>query len=220
MTKFNASPRISITSKLDGIRSWSLQAIDTCPGSKGADGDLVDACKGCYATTGNYRYPNVIAPRVHNRADWENADWIDAMVQALDADRYFRWFDSGDAYAVELMEKIFQVMQRTPWVKHWMPTRMAKFAKFADILARMQALPNVSVRFSADSVDGTFTAGLHGSVIIPTPADLPAGAVLCQAYENAGKCSGCRACWNKDVQVIAYPAHGVKMQKVIRLKKT
>jgi hypothetical protein len=47
--------RISVTSKLDGIRSWSLQALETCPGSIADDGGLVDACKGCYATTGNVR---------------------------------------------------------------------------------------------------------------------------------------------------------------------
>jgi len=46
--------RISVTSKLDGIRSWSLQALETCPGSIESPGVLVDACKGCYATTGNY----------------------------------------------------------------------------------------------------------------------------------------------------------------------
>ena len=57
----SSSIRISVTSKLDGIRSWSLQAIDTCPGSLGSDGKLVAACLGCYATTGNYRFSNVKA---------------------------------------------------------------------------------------------------------------------------------------------------------------
>ncbi len=51
--------KLSVTSKLDGIRSWSLQALETCPGSLGSNGELVDACRGCYATQGNYRYPNV-----------------------------------------------------------------------------------------------------------------------------------------------------------------
>jgi hypothetical protein len=34
---------ISKTSKLDNIKSWSLQALTTCPGSKAKDGGLVDA---------------------------------------------------------------------------------------------------------------------------------------------------------------------------------
>lgn len=211
--------KISVTSKLDGIKSWSLQALDTCPASKNADGSLVDACKGCYATTGNYNYPNVKAPRAHNKEDWQRLEWVDDMVQALQDSRYFRWFDSGDMYAIGLAEKILEVMQRTPWVKHWLPTRMHKFPKFRGVLTEMQALDNVSVRFSSDSVTGQFIAGLHGSVIIPTIDDATKEMTICKAYENAGKCNGCRACWNKSVPVIAYPAHGVKMAKVIRIMK-
>ena len=211
--------KISVTSKLDGIKSWSLQALETCPASKNADGSLVDACKGCYATTGNYNYPNVKAPRAHNREDWQRLEWVDDMVQALQDSRYFRWFDSGDMYAIGLAEKILEVMVRTPWVKHWLPTRMHKFPKFRGVLTEMQALDNVSVRFSSDSVTGQFIAGLHGSVIIPTIDDAIKDMTICKAYENAGKCNGCRACWNKEVSVIAYPAHGVKMAKVIRIMK-
>lgn len=216
--KFTAQPRISVTSKLDGIRSWSLQAIDTCPGSVATPGTLVDACKGCYATTGNYNYPNVKAPRLHNRTDWECIDWVDAMVAQLQNDRFFRWFDSGDMFALGLAEKMFEVMQRTPWVSHWLPTRMHKFPKFRQVLTSMQALPNVMVRFSSDSVNGEYIDGLHGSVIVPTADDATEGMTLCKAYDHDGKCNGCRACYDKSVNVIAYPAHGAKMRKVIRLQ--
>ena len=211
--------KLSKTSKLDGILSWSLQALETCPASLNADGTLVDACKGCYATTGNYNYPNVKAPRIHNKEDWTRLEWVDDMVQALDSSRYFRWFDSGDMYALGLAEKILEVMIRTPWCKHWVPTRMHKFPKFRKVLQDMQALDNVSVRFSSDSVTGEFIQGLHGSVIIPTTDKATRSMTLCKAYENEGKCSGCRACWDKSVPLIAYPAHGKKMNKVIMLKK-
>lgn len=210
--------KISVTSKLDGIRSWSLQALDTCPGSIAAPGELVDACKGCYATTGNYRFENVKAPRRHNKEDWQRMAWVDDMVQELNKDRFFRWFDSGDMYTLALAEKILEVMKRTPWVSHWLPTRMYKFPKFRQVLAEMQALPNVSVRFSSDSITGDYTKKLHGSVIVPTAADIKPGMTLCRAYENEGKCSGCRACYDKKVKVIAYPAHGKTMHKVIKIK--
>ena len=210
--------RISKTSKLDGILSWSLQAIETCPASIGADGNLVAACSGCYATTGNYNYPNVKAPRLENKEDWKREAWVGDMVKALDSSRYFRWFDSGDMYSLGLAEKMLEVMKATPWCKHWLPTRMAKFSKFADVIARMQALDNVMVRFSSDSVSGEFDSR-HGSVIIESPEALPEGATLCEAYDNDGKCNGCRACYSKDVPLIAYPAHGRKMAKVIRIYK-
>lgn len=214
--------RISETSKLDGIKSWSLQALDTCPGSIAPGGGLVDACKGCYATTGMYHMPGVKAPRAENRIDWTRDEWVADMVAALrvtrkESSKYFRWFDSGDMYSVELAEKIYAVMLATPGVSHWLPTRMAKFGKFTVILAKMQALPNVMVRFSADSIDGSFVAGVHGSTIAPDAESVLPGSTLCGAYTRGGVCGGCRACYSKAVPVIAYPAHGAKMHKVIRL---
>lgn len=209
--------RLSKTSKLDGIRSWSLEALDTCPGSI-ENGELVDACKGCYATTGNYRFPNVKAPRLENKEDWKRLEWVDDMVKALDSDRYFRWLDSGDLYSLALAEKVLEVMKRTPWVKHWIPTRMYKFPKFRRVFEEMKRLDNVSVRFSSDSINGEFIPGTHGSTIVPSPDQLKTG-FLCKAYENEGKCSGCRACYDKNVSLINYPAHGKKMQKMIMLKK-
>lgn len=210
--------RISETSKLDGILSWSLQALDTCPGSRGADGELVPACSGCYATAGNYSRPNVIEPRLFNREDWQRDGWVGDMVLALEREEYFRWFDSGDMYSVELAWAIYYVMVLTPWVDHWLPTRMYKFAKFREVLEAMAALPNVMVRFSSDEVDGTYVPGVHGSCIVPADMPTPEGAKRCHAYEHEGKCNGCRACWDKNVPVIVYQAHGVKMAKVIRLR--
>lgn len=209
--------KLSKTSKLDGIKSWSLEAVETCPGSADGKGGLVDSCKGCYATTGMYVMGHVKAPRAFNKKDWQRADWVNDMVQALSKETHFRWFDSGDLYSLELAQKVLAVMRATPHVKHWLPTRMAKFAKFQKVLAAMRALPNVVVRFSADSIDGTYTPGVHGSVIFPKGTNAPAGVTACGAYTRGGKCGGCRACWDKDVAVIGYPSHGKKMQKVIRL---
>lgn len=218
LNKIATAVKISVTSKLDWIRSWSLQALDTCPGSIESPGVLVDACKGCYATTGNYVFSNVKAPREFNRIDWQRMDWCDDMVTELAKDTHFRWFDSGDMYSLALAEKMLDVMQRTPWCKHWLPTRMHKFPKFALVLRAMAQLPNVMVRPSSDSIVGEFVPGLHGSVIVPDSRVNPDMVTLCRAYENEGKCNGCRACYDKAVPVIAYPAHGAKIGKVIRIK--
>lgn len=207
--------KLSKTSKLDGILSWSLQALDTCPGSVNGDGSLVPACSGCYATTGNYNFPNVKAPRLANREDWQRDAWVSDMVSALDSQRYFRWFDSGDMYSLGLAEKILAVMEATPWVKHWLPTRMVKFEKFKSIVSKMQQLPNVMVRFSSDSISGEYVVGVHGSTIVPTIDD--ATGFACRAYENEGKCNGCRACYDKAIPLISYIAHGKKMGKVIKI---
>lgn len=210
-----AKPKFSKPSKMP-CRSWSLQALDTCPASKKADGELVDACKGCYATTGFYAMGSVKAPREHNREDWKHSDWVDVMAAELDNDRYFRWFDSGDLYSLALAEKVLEVMRRTPWCNHWLPTRMHKFEKFRPVLAEMEKLPNVVVRLSSDSVTGeTVQGAATSSTIIPTVSHSLPSMSVCEAYERGGKCATCRLCWSKDVAVVAYPAHGKKMIKHI-----
>lgn len=198
--------------------SWSLEAIATCPASIGVDGELVDACKGCYATTGNYRFKNVKAPRVHNREDWKREQWIGDMVAELDSSRYFRWFDSGDMYNLSLAHKILEVMKQTPWCKHWLPTRMHKFAKFKTVIEQMEALPNVVVRKSSDSVLGETIEGQCTSTIIPDIEAATDAMTVCEAYSREGKCGPCRKCWDKDVKVVAYPAHGRSMMKLIKTR--
>jgi hypothetical protein len=162
--------------------------------------------------------PNVMAPRIENHEDWKRPEWVADMVAALAKDTYFRWFDSGDMYALRLAEKIYEVMAATPWVSHWLPTRMAKFAKFDRILTRMSRLQNVMVRFSSDGIDGGFTEGVHGSCIVPSADDAPDNVSVCGAYSRAGKCGGCRSCWDKTIPVIGYPQHGAKIAKVWKLK--
>jgi hypothetical protein len=204
--------KLSKASKMP-CRSWSLQALVTCPASKDANGELVAACAGCYATTGNYNFPNVKAPREHNKDDWKRSQWVDDMVNELDSDRYFRWFDSGDLYDIRLAKKVLEVMKRTPWVRHWLPTRMHKFDKFVPVLNEMQSLPNVVVRLSSDGVNGETIEGITTSTIVPTSEQAPKNATVCEAYERDGKCGQCRACWNKDVSLVAYVAHGKKMER-------
>ncbi len=209
--------KLAKTSKMP-CKSWSLQALETCPGAR-VKGIIVDACKGCYARTGFYQFGAAIKAREFNREDWKRDDWVDDMVSAILGDEYFRWFDSGDCYDIRLAEKILQVMIRTTSTLHWFPTRMGKFDKFSAVLRAMSDLPNVVIRHSSDSVSGQTVDYGYGqsSTIVPTADDAPAVATVCEAYSRGGKCGPCRACWSKDVPVIAYPAHGKAMHKVIRL---
>jgi len=209
--------KLSKPSKMPCL-SWSLEALVTCPGSVGVNGELVDACQGCYATTGNYRFPNVKAPRQSNKDDWKRHDWVADMVKELDNSRYFRWFDSGDMYDVRLGFKILEVMRLTPWCKHWLPTRMHKFDKFVSVIGAMEQLDNVVVRKSSDSVTGETINGYCTSTIIPTVEDATDAMAVCEAYARDGKCGSCRKCWDKSVRVVAYPAHGKSMMKVIKTR--
>ena len=204
--------KISKVGKLNS-RSWSLEALETCPASKGSDGELVPACKGCYAVGGNYRFQNVKDARSHNKRDWKRSEWVADMIEELDSDRYFRWFDSGDVYSLALAEKMYEICKATPWTKHWIPTRMHKFKKFRAVIDRLNALDNVVVRLSSDGINGEIIEEAeYSSTIIPF-IDSVTVATVCNAPLQEGKCKKCRACWHKDVKVIAYAGHGAKMKK-------
>ncbi len=208
---------LSKTSKMP-CKSWSLPAVSTCPGSRGSDGELVDACKGCYATQGFYNMPAAQRLRVDNRNDWKSPCWVSRMVQGIGDDPYFRWFDSGDAYHPALIAKIREVVEKTPNTKHWMPTRSHKVPRLKILLDKMQEeCDNINIRYSSDSVDGTFQQGVNGSTIIAEDkkATLPSDVHVCPAYQQGGKCGNCRSCWSREVPVVAYVAHTRKMEKVI-----
>jgi len=204
--------KISKVGKLNS-RSWSLEALETCPASKGSDGELVPACKGCYAVGGNYRFKNVKEARSHNKKDWKRSEWVADMIEELDSDRYFRWFDSGDMYSLALAEKMYEICKATPWTKHWIPTRMHKFKKFRDVIDRLNALDNVVVRLSSDGINGEIIEDAqYSSTIIPF-IDSVTVATICNAPLQDGKCKKCRLCWDKSTKVIAYAGHGAKMKK-------
>ena len=207
--------KLSNTSKL-GCLSWSLQAGTTCPGSKDDSGEWVAACAGCYARGGNYRFANVKKVREHNQADWQRDEWVSDMVTGLSRETHFRWFDSGDMYSVALARKIAAIIAATPHCKHWLPTRMHKFPKFDAVLRQIEALPNAVVRRSSDSINGEFSQ-VHGSTIVAPTMPTPTGAIRCKAAEQDGKCNDCRACWSKDVPVVAYVAHGQSMTRLIKV---
>ena len=89
--------------------------------------------------------------------------------------------------------------------------------KFQTVIEQMQQLPNVVVRLSSDGVQGEIVPDApNSSTIIPTISHKLDNMTLCRAYERDGKCGTCRACWDKTISVVAYPAHGAKMLQQIK----
>lgn len=191
-------------------KSWSLQAGETCPGSVNPDTkEVIDVCLDCYAKSGFYRMENVRKPREFNRKDWKRVDWADDMIHALQDEEYFRWFDSGDVYTAALGQKIYEVIRRTPWCKHWLPSKSYQIPKIRYWLDRIKSLPNASVRYSSPYTDGRHDPE-HGSTVVQSISDRVVAGEMCMAYTRAGKCGECRACWDRDVKLIVYPLHTPK----------
>lgn len=189
---------------------WSIPATECKRGSVLA-AKAGTVCSGCYAMKGRYGFDNV-QTALRRRLDAFNADpqtWIDAMSFLIARERsgHFRWFDSGDLQSTGMLGAIMDVAERTPGIRHWLPTRERAIVR--EVLRHRTCPPNLTIRVSADMVDDTPDRfeGLPRSAVATDRAD-PRwnGWYHCPAYSQGGECGSCRACWSTDVGVV-YPQH-------------
>ena len=209
MNKSQALQIVGGLSKPSKMPSYSigLPAKECGTGSKLAqlDGSV---CSGCYALKGQYRFSNVQAVQYRRLAALDNPEWVDAMVTLLENEEFFRWHDSGDIRDLTHMEKIMEVVRRTPHCNHWIPTKEKRIVK--QWLRAGNVIPgNCVVRLSAPMIDmrirnhGDAIAGLKFSAV---HTKSPQGRA-CIAYQQNGECRDCRACWNRRIDCISYPKH-------------
>ena len=155
-------------------------------------------CAGCYALKGRYRFNNVQQALQRRLKALEHPQWVEAMVQLIKGQDWFRWHDSGDIQSVKHLLKIFHVCRLTPDVAHWLPTREAGLLSK---IPQDRVPANLTIRLSATKVDG------------PAPGSWPLTSTVvttgrsCPAPDQGNACLDCRACWDKDIKNIAYGKH-------------
>ena len=156
-------------------------------------------CAGCYALKGRYRFNNVQAALERRLKALEHPQWVEAMVQLIRGQDWFRWHDSGDIQSLEHLNKIFEVCKLTPETQHWMPTREAQFLKD---LNPEEVTENLIIRMSSHMID-------QGPVKQwPWTSTVTSGSGrTCPAPEQNNACGSCRACWDKNIGNIAYGKH-------------
>lgn len=196
---------LSNTTKMPG-RSFGTPTAECKTGSKlrKLEGSV---CSKCYACKGRYMMFPKIREAQYRRLDAFKADpkaWVENMVKALDNERWFRWFDSGDLYSTLMLSKIVEVCERTPWCNHWLATRERGFVR--TFLKKGSFPPNLTVRVSAtypdvpaQPVDGCLIGNVHKA--------LPPVGHACPAPQQGGQCGDCRACWSRDVPAVSYKEH-------------
>jgi len=197
---------LSETSKMPG-QSYGLPTANCLIGAKLAKvpGSV---CSNCYAMKGHYRtFSNVVFPAQQRRlTSISDPQWTDAMVKALEKERWFRWFDSGDLQSTQMLLNIFEVASRTPHCSHWLATRERTFVREA--LALSHTPDNLVVRVSATFPDvpvrDLYLDGVNYSNV---HKDKPPDGYECQAPKQHGKCDLCRACWSRDVKTVSYESH-------------
>jgi hypothetical protein len=170
-------------------------------------------CHGCYA-----RRLEVFRPRVARA--WtgnglrsiivirdDPSKWVDSMVFQIEwysrktGVPYHRWFDSGDLQSVEMLDAIIEVCEKTPNVRHWLPTQER------GILSKSKKMlpSNLTVRVSAVKVGGKPPTYHNTSTVHPKGTQHHGDE--CLAYTRGNNCGDCRACWDGDVKNISYKKH-------------
>ena len=124
--------------------------------------------------------------------------WVDAMVTLIQGEPWFRWHDSGDLQGAAHLKQIFEVCNRTPETRHWLPTREAKILKLMDpdIIP-----PNLIIRMSSHMIDQ------QPVKFWPWTSTVSTKSKTCPAQDQGNQCRDCRACWNRKVSNVTYPKH-------------
>ena len=222
---------ISLPSKMPGT-AFDLPATACRAGSKLVNVPGT-ACSGCYALKGTYTRANVAKAHRRRLAALQDRQWVEAMVlvlkkfhsgpilvdlgalgvrlQKAGGDRYFmnepgwhRWHSSGDLQSVDHLRKICEVAERTPKIRHWLPTQELGMVK--QYLAYGGVVPkNLVVRVSSIMVDDQHLRAWPQTSSVIT-SSRPFGH-LCPAPEQDHKCGSCRACWSRSVAHVCYRKH-------------
>jgi len=161
-------------------------------------------CDGCYAMKGRYLFPTVQAALQRRLDALDHPQWVDAMVLLISRQTvpWFRWHDSGDLQSIKHLQRIVEVINRTPDIAHWLPTREYKLV--TDYRRAGGVIPaNVVIRLSAHMVDGP-PPEAYG---LPTSTVVTDGSHTCPASTQGNNCGDCRDCWNPLVKNVSYPKH-------------
>jgi len=194
----------TVTSKMPTI-SYSISAKDCITGSKLR---LIKntVCSDCYALKGNYiRYAKNIEPVQKRRLESiSSPNWVGAMVYIMHHQKQvvnsglFRWHDSGDIQSLEHLDKIVQIANLTPNIKHWLPTKESNF-----IQNYKGVIPdNLIIRLSGSFIDGKAPQYKNTSTVVSDKDN-----ATCRSFENNGTCGNCRKCWDSSIKNVSYLNH-------------
>ena len=125
-------------------------------------------------------------------------EWRDLHTMAHHDVGYMRWHDSGDLLDVWHLHLLYDVAERTPFLKHWIPTQDSQIVARSD----RPTPSNMVIRHSSVYVNGKFKPRWKHVSGVTTKHD-----ETCHAIKNNNECGNCRKCWDDDVYAVTYPKH-------------
>lgn len=169
-------------------------------------------CRHCYALRGRYRFPNVEAAAERRFEAFSHPGFVplmSALITRKDAGLpegrrgFFRWYDSGDLQSVQDLRSIVLIAERTPEVRHWLPTREhVVLREYQDEYGR--TLPgNLCIRRSMTMVQQPAPTGRHVMYQYSTVG--VSDGFQCPAKSFGNTCGPCRACWDRTRRSVNYP---------------
>jgi hypothetical protein len=198
---------LSITQKMP-CPSWGIPATRCKLGSILAQ-RANTVCGSCYALKGRYRFSHVQQKLEERYRGLFQPLWTPAMVFLIRwyADRYFRWFDSGDLQGESHLRNIRTVAEHTPEIQHWLPTREAAIVRA--VRDRIGEFPeNLTVRLSGHYVDGPPPDWPTTSTVArEAHRETHEGSYACPSRLQGNSCGDCRACWSPEVPQVVYTLH-------------
>jgi hypothetical protein len=242
MLSYTSKEAVMITGGLSSpgkmpCKSFNLPALVTCPIGRILASRENTSCTDCYALKGRYVFPNVkkamkrrydkVLFALSDKTGGRQVSWVEAMALLIRRQgQYFRWHDSGDVFSDEYMHLIIRVANKTPEVRHWIPTKEAdRVDRFRGIIPE-NAIFRIStgVLYNEVTVPESphqprelvahvvkFEKGHYGTVSsIKALANKRALLCLAKARADHGAeqaCGDCRACWSPQIQAIVYPLH-------------
>ena len=173
-------------------------------------------CHDCYALKNFYNMPNVmdalelryqiIMLALSNLI--ARKTWIDSMAYLMNNRKHnlFRWHDAGDIQSVDHLRMIVEVVELTPQIKHWLPTKESKMVE--EYFNRYGAIPkNLCLRLSGNMVDKGAPTKLANRLGVQTSSVTTKGDQSCVAYKQDGECRDCVSCWDTNYMNTSYPLH-------------
>ena len=121
-----------------------------------------------------------------------------------------RWFDSGDIYDYEFLERMVELCKRTPNTNHMAFTK--KYELVNEYINENGKLPdNLNIMFSAwdklwevPNPHGLGVAYVDFNDKRLNP-DIPQNAFVCPGREST--CSACGVCWSKKAKAVVFHQH-------------
>ena len=202
-------------SKMPGS-TFSTDAFACKVGSKLAkvEGSV---CSGCYARKLQKLRPSVnqgwqanymkaVSMIASNPERWADAVAFQILrIASKTGEMYHRWFDSGDLDSVEMLRAIVIACEKTPQIKHWLPTREAKIVQRYRKTYGLEP-KNLVIRVSATMIGDKPISGHKLTSTVHRKGSKAFGHE-CPAPKQGNSCGDCRACWSADVANVSYTKH-------------